>query len=217
MNDIKKDFAPGKMPRGRPREFDRSIALHKALELFWKQGYIQTTMAQLCAAMGIKSPSLYCAFGCKADLFLEAISYYKRTYWRDAFVSYLQSEKLYQGTKELFRNTAHILLLPNAPCGCLTVFSALTLPSNEERILGKIAEMREDTKNVFRQRLARAVLEKEIEPNPAMEAIAGALVNFFEGLTLQARDKNMSLSKLQEIAIRGTSLLPGHLGNGKAN
>lgn len=194
--------------RGRPREFDRGQALCKALELFWEQGYMQTTMVRLCEVMGIKSPSLYCAFGCKADLFLEAISYYKRVYWHDAFSNFLHCDNLLEGTKTLFEETARILLLPNAPCGCLTVFSALTLPTCEERILEKINEMRQETKNVFQNRLQRAVEEGEIHENVNLPAVAGALVNFFEGLTLQAREKDMTLNKLRPIAMQGVRLLP---------
>ena len=207
MSERETASTPEKAQRGRPREFDRAAALSKALKLFWEQGYMQTTMVQLCEAMGIKSPSLYCAFGCKADLFLEAITYYKRTYWHDAFVAYLASKSIFKGTRELYAETARILLLPDAPCGCLTVFSALTLPPGEDKILSKIQEMREKTKNVFRTRLERAVDEGELREDINIEALMGALVNFFEGLTLQARDKNMSLEDLREIALQGVALL----------
>lgn len=196
-----------KCGRGRPREFDRDRALCKALELFWEQGYMQTTMVQLCAAMEIKSPSLYCAFGCKADLFLEAISYYKRVYWRDAFLEFLASSSILSGAERLFAETARILLLPNAPCGCLTVFSALTLPAREKRILDKITEMRKETRDVFVKRLQRAAQEGEIVQDANIAALAGALVNFFEGLTLQARDRSMTVEDLREIALQGVSLL----------
>lgn len=198
----------GRSTRGRPREFDRGQALRKALELFWEQGYMQTTMVRLCEVMGINSPSLYCAFGCKADLFLEAISYYKQVYWHDTFKNFLYSENLLEGTRKLFEDSARILLLPNAPCGCLTVFSALTLPPCEERILEKINQMRQETKNVFQNRLQRALVEGEIPANVDLPTVAGALVNFFEGLTLQARDRNMTLDKLRPIALQGIRLLP---------
>lgn len=197
-----------KAGRGRPREFDREKALCKALELFWEQGYMQTTMAQLCAAMQIKSPSLYCAFGCKADLFLEAITYYRRLYWHDAFSNFLHSESIYTGTRELFAETARILLLPRAPCGCLTVFSALTLPASEKRILNKITEMRNETRNVFRKRIMRGVEEGELSRDVNIETLGGALTNFFEGLTLQARDKRLCFDELKEIALLGVALLP---------
>lgn len=208
MREKDSQETPGKGGRGRPREFDRERALRKALELFWKQGYMQTTMSRLCEVMGIKSPSLYCAFGCKADLFLEAISYYKRVYWHEAFTRFLDSENLLEGVKTLFEESARILLLPNAPCGCLTVFSALTLPPSETRILERITEMRQETMDVFEKRLQRALIDGELPQNADLPVLAGALVNFFEGLTLQARDRGMTLDKLRAIARQGARLLP---------
>ena len=57
------------MSRGRPREFDRTEALNQAMKIFWQKGYTATSMNDLDEAMGIKSPSLYAAFGSKEDLY----------------------------------------------------------------------------------------------------------------------------------------------------
>ena len=198
--------------RGRPREFDRELALRNALRLFWEQGYMQTTMSQLCRAMGIKSPSLYCAFGSKAELFLEALAFYKSTYWGPVFARYRAEENLYEATKNLFASTARILLSPDAPCGCLTVFSALTLPAKEERILKTIAKMRAGTRQVFRDRLKKAVRDREIPADCDIPAITGSLTNYFEGLTLQAREQDLCLAELLAIALRGVELLPPVMG-----
>src|ERR1700744_4811865 len=64
---------------GRPREFDRDTALKAAMLLFWRKGFAATSMNDLCDAMGIRSPSLYAAFGSKEALYLEAIEHYVRT------------------------------------------------------------------------------------------------------------------------------------------
>ena len=49
--------------KGRPRAFDRDLALHRALEVFWRQGYAPASVASLCKAMKINPPSLYATFG----------------------------------------------------------------------------------------------------------------------------------------------------------
>ena len=67
--------------KGRPRAFDRGLALHRALEVFWQQGYAPASVASLCKAMKINPPSLYATFGNKATLFLEALRHYEQTYW----------------------------------------------------------------------------------------------------------------------------------------
>ncbi|WP_280301617.1 TetR/AcrR family transcriptional regulator [Nocardia abscessus] len=59
--------------RGRPRAFDRTEALHRAMEVFWEHGYEGASMSDLTTAMGINSPSLYAAFGGKEQLFRAAV------------------------------------------------------------------------------------------------------------------------------------------------
>lgn len=210
MTDDKK-VSEEQTSRGRPREFDREEALRKALKLFWEQGYLQTTMIQLCQAMGIKSPSLYCAFGNKADLFLEALTCYRQTYWQDIFNEFMQIRDLYEAARRLFTESARVLLLPDAPCGCLTVFSALTLPARETKILQTIMTMRQQTRKMFRDRLMLAIKDGQIAADCNVPAIAGALTNFFEGLTLQARDEDICLMELTDIALLGMKLLPPRL------
>ena len=69
----------GPSPRrrtGRPRSFDRDVALERAMLSFWRHGYETTSIADLTAAMGITAPSLYSAFGDKKRLFFEAMDRY---------------------------------------------------------------------------------------------------------------------------------------------
>ena len=47
--------------------------------VFWQKGFAAASMNDLCEAMGIRSPSLYAAFGSKEALYLEAIQHYVRT------------------------------------------------------------------------------------------------------------------------------------------
>src|ERR1700757_356230 len=61
---------------GRPRGFDRDAALEAAMFLFWRKGFASTSMNDLCDAMGVRSPSLYAAFGSKEALYLQAIERY---------------------------------------------------------------------------------------------------------------------------------------------
>src|SRR3984885_2167920 len=64
---------------GRPREFDRDVALQQAMLVFWRKGFMASSMNDLCEAMGIRSPSLYAAFESKENLFHEAVHLYNET------------------------------------------------------------------------------------------------------------------------------------------
>lgn len=192
---------------GRPRTFDRDAALRTALNVFWRHGYEQTTMAQLSAAMGIASPSIYCAYGNKSALFLEALTYYQQTYWDPLYAQYRADPDIYAATGAFFTEAAHILLAPNAPCGCLIVMGFLNLPEDEPQLLRAVSERRELTRAMFRTKLKDAVNSGQIPATSDIPAISGALHNFFEGLSIQARG-DICLSELLAIARMGTQLLP---------
>jgi AcrR family transcriptional regulator len=63
-------------PRGRPRNFDESAALAKAIQVFWLKGYDGVTIDDLVAGMGVGRPSLYSIFGDKRTIFLRALHAY---------------------------------------------------------------------------------------------------------------------------------------------
>ncbi|HET9664675.1 MAG TPA: helix-turn-helix domain-containing protein, partial [Burkholderiales bacterium] len=60
----------------RPREFDSSAALDRAVDTFWARGYDGTAVQDLCSAMDLNPGSLYGAFGDKRALFLAALDRY---------------------------------------------------------------------------------------------------------------------------------------------
>lgn len=69
---------------GRPRTFDRDMAITQAMHLFWEHGYESTSLSQLKAAMGngISAPSFYAAFGSKEALFQEVVERYQSSHGR---------------------------------------------------------------------------------------------------------------------------------------
>src|SRR3954464_5444793 len=68
--------------RGRPRTFDRDLALSSAMHLCWEHGFDATSLSQLKAAMGngISAPSFYAAFESKEALYREAVELYLKSY-----------------------------------------------------------------------------------------------------------------------------------------
>ena len=62
--------------RGRPRAYDPQVALQRATDSFWRNGYSATSLDEICAAVGMNRPSLYAAFGDKHTLYLKALEHY---------------------------------------------------------------------------------------------------------------------------------------------
>jgi len=68
------------MAGGRKLGFDKEEALDKAMRIFWKKGYVGTSLSDLTNGLGINKPSLYSAFGNKEQLFIQTSQHYFEKY-----------------------------------------------------------------------------------------------------------------------------------------
>src|ERR1700744_3779832 len=110
---------------GRPREFDRDAALDAAMLLFWRKGFATTSMSDLCDAMGVRSPSLYAAFGSKEALYLEAMERYVGIQGHLVWDG-LGGTTARAGVENLLIAAAETLPKSRAtPAGCMAVLAAV--------------------------------------------------------------------------------------------
>ncbi len=197
----------GQRAKGRPRNFDRDKALLRALDVFWRRGYEPASIAELCQAMEINPPSLYSAFGNKASLFMEAVDFYEKTYWEAPSKKLMPDPDIYHGIGTFFREAAHILLSPDTPCGCMVVLAAINISDNAEDIAKSIRTLRFITKEMFAERIRKAINDGQLPANTDSISLAGAFNTFLEGLSIQARD-GLSPAGLEQISLHAVRLLP---------
>ena len=67
------------MKAGRPKAFDETEVIERAMDVFWLKGYEATGLTELLECMGISRQSLYDTFGNKRGLFLRVIDHYRST------------------------------------------------------------------------------------------------------------------------------------------
>jgi TetR/AcrR family transcriptional repressor of nem operon len=75
------------MTAGRPKDFDETVVLDKAIDLFWKKGYEATSLEELLNAMGMGKGSMYHNFGNKREVFKLALDRFNQK-----FGGWLESE-----------------------------------------------------------------------------------------------------------------------------
>ena len=63
--------------RARPRAYEPDVALARAMDVFWRDGFAATSLDALSAATGMNRPSLYAAFGDKRDIYMKAYQRYR--------------------------------------------------------------------------------------------------------------------------------------------
>lgn len=190
MPDVKMKTAgvPSEKPKGRPRSFDRDRALIRALDIFWRKGFEPASVAELCVAMEINPPSLYSAFGNKAKLFLEAVSYYERVYWKATWERLEEEPDIMQAIDHFFSEAAGILLSPSVPCGCMVVLAAINVSQESDDVVKAVSVLRQEGKDLFEKRLRRAVTEKQLPSDTATAALATVLNTLLEGMSIEAKD-----------------------------
>jgi AcrR family transcriptional regulator len=123
---------------GRPRSFDRDVAVERALEIFWRDGYEKASILRLTKGLGINSPSLYAAFGSKRQLFDEAALLYVRVF-RGRLEDCLAAPTARGGIERLLREFAVQRSEPGLPPTCL-IFSEALLAGERDRARARVAE-----------------------------------------------------------------------------
>ena len=63
----------------RPKGFKREEVLDRAVQLFWRKGYAETSLQDLEKATGVNKSGLYSEFRDKDDLFVECLNRYGNT------------------------------------------------------------------------------------------------------------------------------------------
>ena len=193
---------------GRPRGFDSAAALDAALDLFWQRGYESTSISDLCAAMSIKPPSLYAAFGNKAQLFLEAVDRYERTYW-DPIWSQLRDEpNIHTAFAKLFSTGAAIMSSEDGRQGCLVTLSAVAMSPASADVARVLDEVRATGIRHIRDRLQAAVSDGQIPSDVDLDALADALNAVLDGIALRARD-GIGTERLAAMGRQGQRMIPG--------
>src|ERR1700737_1162935 len=87
-----KNIAPNSSIRhnaqmGRPKNFSREGVLEKALPVFWKFGFADTSLQELEKATGVNKSGLYAEFADKRDLYLESLRHYSRKRQEDELLT----------------------------------------------------------------------------------------------------------------------------------
>ncbi len=192
--------------RGRPRSFDRTQALDKALMAFWRRGFEATSMNDLVAAMGINSPSIYAAFGSKEALFAEAVQHYNAAYAEGLLQALQDAPDAASGLQAMFEAAVQLFTRPDTPGGCFVVNSvASNSPSGAvaERMLKRL---RRERSQQIAKRLREDVAKGRLRDDTPVPELADLYAAILQGLAQAARD-GVNKRRLRGICRRSQSIL----------
>jgi AcrR family transcriptional regulator len=198
---------------GRPRAFDRDAALDAATLVFWRKGFAATSMNELCEAMGIRSPSLYAAFGSKEALYLEAVDRYVREVGERVWGKLGDAPTARAGVEHLLAASSETL--PESletPGGCMVQLGA-TADQWPDAAADVVRRVRHESLSRLRSRLEAAVADGELAPSTDIGRLSRFYLSVIQGMAVQAKDGATAV-ELGGIAETAMKAWPGSASEG---
>ncbi len=194
--------APGRS-RGRPRAFDREVALDRALGLFWTRGFEGTSISDLTDALDINPPSLYAAFGSKEELFREALGLYVRAYGIPIERAIAEEKTALDVIVRILLEAARLFPAGATPGGCLVSSGSLNCAPDHRSIADFVAADREWIVTALEQRITAGKAKGEIPRDADPAALARYVSTVISGMSVQARDgaDEATLLAIAEVAL----------------
>jgi AcrR family transcriptional regulator len=198
--------SPPRPARGRPRAFDRDVALRTAMKLFWTKGYEATSISDLTEALGIGVKSLYAAFGSKDELYAEALRCYTSSYEHLTLGRFREARTARDAARAYLIDTAAAITGADSdlPRGCMVNLGSVGSDGHDAlRELMRAA--RSDAFALLSERLERAVGEGELPTFVDVAKLARYLQTVQSGMAIRARDgaSRAELEASAELAMAG--------------
>jgi len=173
---------------GRPKNFSREGVLEKAMPVFWKHGFADTSLQELERATGVNKSGLYTEFRDKEDLFVACLRHYLESQEKRGL---LTKEPL--GWKNVETFLKHGPINKGEQQGCFSVNSMREFAILPVEAYGVVTENR-----ALLQRLLAMNIEAE-KPRMAPSAIAEMVLPFFSGLCIERNLKTGKASSARKV------------------
>jgi TetR/AcrR family transcriptional regulator, copper-responsive repressor len=180
---------------GRPKGFNREEVLEKAMPVFWKHGFADTSLQDLERATGVNKSGLYTEFRDKEDLFMACLRHYLESQGKRGL---LTKEPL--GWKNVENFLKNGPLYKGEQRGCFSVNSMREFAILPDEAYAVVTENR-----TLLQHLLAMNIEAE-KPTMAPSAIAEMVLSFFSGLCIERNLKSGKASSTRKITNFMTAL-----------
>lgn len=191
---------PEKRGRGRPRAFNRELALNQAMRLFWDRGYEGTSLADLTEGMQLSPSSLYASFGDKENLYKAAVEQYLNgpgSYMGRALAGPGPARAVFA---QMLSEAARELSEASQPAGCMVALGATHCAPQSGAVQEFLRQKRADSLRLLAARIRPDELPAGVTP----EHMANFMMAVLQGMSVQARDgaRVGDLLALGQLALR---------------
>lgn len=169
----------------RIREFDIDQAVDRAMDLFWRRGYAETSLQDLLKELSIGSGSFYAAFGSKEQLYIRALERYISLQGSDL-------SGILEDATEIRPAVRHLLVsmveadVADPTRGCLVV-NAATRCEGQSSATDRVASGIRQLESLLAGALERAKARGELAPDKNPVELARFLTTFVQGIRVVGR------------------------------
>jgi len=167
---------------GRAKIFEENAALGKAMRLFWRQGYANTSIKQLLNEMDMLNGSFYHSFKDKKTVYLKALEHYNQEITSKRQTELLAHDDFSKGIRAFFDEIYNTLESPNEPAGCLIVNSMVDEVLNEEKLKEFLYDNVEAYVQLLTKRIQHSIDLKLTKTELTAQQMAYILFTYIQGL-----------------------------------
>ncbi len=171
------------------KRFNKEEVLEKAMTLFWKKGYHQTSIQDMVAYLEISRSSLYDTFGGKRKLFYRAFDRYRISHY-EGLQHFLHEQ---QQIKITLRGIFERVIMMNdadVECkGCLIANSTTELLPDDPFLQNIITEHKQNMEGLFCEFLQKGINSGEIPKGKDIKTISRLLYTLLTGIRVVGKTK----------------------------
>lgn len=192
---------------GRVKEFDPEAVLERAMELFWRQGYEATSIADLTEHLGIARASLYATFGSKRALYLAALDRY-RSAGRGGPLALLSRPGPVLPSLRALLDIYAESPRNGQPPGCLVVNAAVECHDPGDRdVVCRLEASWDEVEAALTSALLRARAQGELDESADPRTLARSLLVTLQGMSVLAPFPGQA-ERLRDAADQAFAALP---------
>ncbi|MGB2991892.1 MAG: TetR/AcrR family transcriptional regulator [Paenisporosarcina sp.] len=189
---------------GRKKEFDEDAVLHKAMRLFWEQGYEKTSMQELVSHMGIHKKSMYDTFGDKQSLYVKTLKRYSEMSEQSVKRGMADTRSAKEAIRLLFEMA--IQQQEELPGGCFVVNTAVELAKHDSEAIDWVHLKWTDTEQLIQDLIVEGQKSGEFSKTLNVEELSYYFINALIGLRVMAKTIS-DREKLRQIIEMNMSVL----------
>lgn len=174
-------------PRGRPRAYDREVALGAIRDVFWNRGFSASSLDDIAAAAGMNRPSLYAAFGDKRAMYLAALQMFAARSGHELQRA-LEAPTLREALEAFYALAIQGYLSgEDGPRGCLVVCTAVTEAVGDAAIRSALDSILAEVDALVATRITRAQTEGDCCMGGEAKVLARVATGVLHSMALRAR------------------------------